>query len=356
MKLDDLRQKIDGLDEQIVDLLNQRYRVVQEVGRRKQQQSSRIYVPEREAEVFQRLCALNQGPMPNKTLRAIFREVMSGALALEHPLVVAFLGPPTTFTHQAAMAKFGSSVNYIPQKTITEVFESVARAEATYGVVPVENSTEGAVTHTLDKLADSDTQICAEINMAIHHNLLGHCAPKEMTVIYSHPQVFGQCRRWLHENVPGIPLVEVASTTEAAKRCAQEPGSGALASHLAAAEYELPILFSNIEDVVGNTTRFLVLGNQDSGPTGNDKTSLLFVVRDRVGALHESLKPFHEHKISLSMIESRPSRRRNWEYYFFVDILGHISDKTIKRAVDELADTCQFVKVLGSYPRAPEPL
>jgi len=293
--------------------------------------------------------------MPEDTLRGIYREIFSGALALEKPLAVAFLGPAATFTHQAALARFGTSVNYVPQPTIADVFEAVTRAQADYGVVPVENSTEGAVTHTLDMFADAAVKICAEINVAVHHHLMGRCRREELRVLYSHPQVFGQCRRWLHRHLPNVPLVEVASTTEATSRCAAEPYAGALASALAAQRYGLKILAENTEDFSDNITRFLVLGREPAKASGDDKTSLLFVVRDRVGALYDSLRPLSAHRINMTFIESRPSRRKSWEYYFFVDFLGHMSDRYVRPALAELSENCQFVKILGSYPRAAEP-
>jgi chorismate mutase/prephenate dehydratase len=354
MTLQELRDQIDGIDDQLIELLNQRYEVVQEVGRFKQGNSLSVYVPEREAALLKRLCARNRGPMTDKTLRAVYGEIMSGSRALEQSPRIAFLGPASTFTHQAAQKRFGSSVEYAPCQTIAEVFEAVSRDRAGYGVVPVENSTEGAVTHTLDMLADSNVKICAEIHMPIHHNLLCRCPMEDLQVIYSHPQVFAQCRHWLRKHLPSVSLVEVTSTTEAASRSTREPFAGALASALAAQQYDLPIAQDNIEDFAENTTRFLVLAKQDVQPTGDDKTSLVFVIRDRVGALYDSLQPLHQHKINLTMIESRPSRRKNWEYYFFVDLLGHISDPQIKEGVDELAKHCQYVKVLGSYPRAPQ--
>jgi len=336
--------------------LNERYRAAKEIGAWKREHAREAYAPERESVLLRRLCGLNPGPLPNEALRAIYREIMSGALALEQPIGVAFLGPAFTFTHQAALAKFGSSVNYLPQPTVTDVFDAVARGQVSYGVVPVENSTEGAVTHTLDMFGDTTLKICAEINMIIHHHLMCRCALGELQVLYSHPQVFGQCRRWLHRHLPDVPLVEVSSTTQAVARCAEETNAGAIGSSLAAEHYNLPIREANVEDLSGNTTRFLVLGNQEPQATGDDRTSLLFVVRDRVGALYDSLQPFGKYNINLTFIESRPSRRKSWEYYFFVDFAGHVSDPPVHQALDELANHCQLVKVLGSYPRAAEPV
>lgn len=356
MALEDLRTRIDGIDEAIVRLLNERYSLVKQIGEWKRQTAGAAYVPERESQLLKRLCALNEGPMQDDTLRAIYREIMSGALALEQPVKVAFLGPVATFTHQAALGKFGNSVKYMPQQTVADIFEAVERDSVSYGVVPVENSTEGAVTHTLDMFTDTNLVICAEIYMLIHHNLLCRCGMDELTVLYSHPQVFGQCRKWLRQNLPQVPCVEVSSTTQAAARCAEEPTAGALASALAAEHYRLPIRAENIEDFSENITRFLVLGKQQPEATGDDKTSLQFVIRDRVGALHDSLLPFGKHDVNLTFIESRPSRRKNWEYFFFVDFAGHLSDAPVREALEELREHCQFVKIMGSYPRAGAPV
>ncbi|MBU0617278.1 MAG: prephenate dehydratase, partial [Planctomycetes bacterium] len=311
--------------------------------------------PEYESRLLARLCALNKGPVRNETLRAVFREIVSGAMVVEAPLIVAFLGPATTFTHQAAKIRFGGSAQYVPQPSITDVFEAVDRSQANFGVVPVENSTEGAVTHTLDMFVDSNVKVCAEINMAIHHNLLSRCRTKEeIKVIYSHPQVFGQCRHWLQRHLPTVPLVEVSSTTEAASRCANEPAAAALASAFAADRYKLDVLAQNTEDFSDNLTRFLVLSRQESKPTGDDKTSMFFVLRDRVGALYETLRPFYVHKINLTFIESRPSRRKRWEYYFFVDAEGHADDPPLGRALAASRQFCLHLTVLGSFPRAAE--
>lgn len=353
MGLEAYRKKIDTIDAQLVALLNERFELVQQIGALKRRLTLQAFDPQRESKLLKRLCELNQGPMKPETLRAVYREILSGSLALEQSMGVAFFGTIGTFTHQAAMAKFGSSVRYFPQATIADVFDAVTRGTVTYGVVPVENSTEGAVTHTLDTFADTSVKICAEINMVIHHNLLSRAPRQQLKVIYSHPQVFGQCRRWLQRNLPDVPQVEVASTAEAAARCAAEPAAGALASQVAAEQHNLLTLEENIEDCTENITRFLVLGNQDPKPSGDDKTSMLFVVRDRVGALYDSLKPFSSCRINLTFIESRPSRRRNWEYCFFVDFLGHVSDPNVLSALNELEEHCQFVKILGSYPKAP---
>ncbi len=341
------------LDQQILQLLNRRYAAAKKLLQEKDPSHSKLVSQEYATQLLKALTVQNPGPLPNDTLRAIFREIFSGVYALDKPVTVGFLGPETTFTHQAAMTKFGHGALYLPQQTIGDVFDVVERGQALYGVVPVENSTEGSVTHTLDMFTDSTLKISAEINMPIHHNLLSRCTNKnEIKVIYSHPQVFGQCRRWLHMNMPDVHLQEVTSTTEAAARCLREDNAGALAGSLAAERYKLLVLEENVEDYAGNLTRFLVLGSETPERTGDDKTSILFVVRDRVGALYDSLRPLSAHKVNLTFIESRPSRRKNWEYYFFVDFLGHITDSEIQQALEELAEHCQFVRILGSYPRA----
>ncbi|OGV63761.1 MAG: prephenate dehydratase [Lentisphaerae bacterium RIFOXYB12_FULL_65_16] len=353
MDAGEIQSKINAADDQILALLNERTALIKRLGKCRKDESGDLLDPEYESRLLARLSALNKGPVRNETLRAVFREIISGAMVVDAPLIVAFLGPATTFTHQAARTRFGGSAQYVPQPSITDVFEAVDHDQANYGVVPVENSTEGAVTHTLDMFVDSNVKVCAEINMAIHHNLLSHCRTKEeIKVIYSHPQVFGQCRHWLQRHLPTIPLVEVSSTTEAASRCANEPAAAALASALAADRYNLDVLAQNTEDFSDNLTRFLVLSRQDGKPTGDDKTSMFFVLRDRVGALYESLRPFYAHKINLTFIESRPSRRKRWEYYFFVDFLGHVSEKRVQEVLAELGEHCQFVKIVGSYPRA----
>jgi len=355
-QIDGLRQRIDELDERLLALLNQRYEIVRQIAELKRRSGDHAFRPEREEALLRRLLDRNEGPAPERTVRAVWREILSGARALEEPMRIAFLGPTATFTHEAAINRFGGSAEYLPQPTIADVFEAVERGQVAYGVVPVENSTEGSVTYTLDMLVDTAVHICAEIYMHIHHNLLARCAPSDIQVIYSHPQVFGQCRRWLHRNLPEVSQVEVSSTAEACARAAEEPGSAAIAGELAAVEYGLPVREARIEDFSDNITRFLVLGRQQPEPTGDDKTSMMFVIRDRVGALYDSLCPFREHGINLTFIESRPSRRKRWEYYFFVDFAGHVAEPRVRQALEELSEYCQFVKILGSYPRAPEPV
>ena len=342
---------LDPLDRQLVDLLRQRRAVVRRLVETPPRQSHET--DQAEERRIRDLVEESADEVPEALLQAVFREVLSDQRALLRPVQVAFFGNPATFTHQAALQQFGRSAEYIPRKTIGDVFDAVTRGEATHGVVPVENSTEGAVTHTLDMFVDATVRISAEINMRIHHNLLCRCETAAIERIYSHPQVFGQCRRWLRDNLPGIPLVEVSSTTEAVHRCGEEQAAAALASELAAEEYDVPLRARQIEDFQDNTTRFLVLSSEETdGSPNDDKISLMFVVRDRPGALYDCLQPLHQHAVNMTMIESRPSKRRSWEYYFFVDLIGNVKDPKLRKALDGLGAQCEFVKILGNYPRA----
>jgi chorismate mutase/prephenate dehydratase len=355
MELEKLRKQIDEIDADIVSLLNRRYSCVQKIGQWKKSQSHAIYVPEREKRLLTRLEKLNKGPMSMKTLRAVYREIMSGAIALEHPVNIAYFGAPATFTHMAAMAKFGHSVNYTPRNDIADIFADVDAERFDYGCVPIENSTEGAVNHTLDMFmnAPSDVKICAEINMRIHLNLLSKAKDiSAVKKVYSHPQPLAQCKCWLRETLPHTEQIEVGNTSMASELATKEKSAAAIGTRLASEIYGLNITAENIEDSSDNTTRFFVIGKQDPAATGEDKTSVCFAVKDRVGALYECLLPFKDEKITLTMIESRPSKQKNWEYYFFVDLLGHITDASVARAVGKLDSMCKFLRVLGSYPRS----
>ena len=350
MPLDEIRKKIDALDSELLRLLNERADLVHEVGEIKKKDGLEIYAPEREEQLLQSLIAKSEGRLPEKSIRAIYREIMSAALALEENLKIAYLGPEGTWTHQAAINKFGHSVAYSPQPSFTEVFDQVARRVADYGVVPIENSTEGAVNHTLDLFADSPLKICAQILLPIDNALMANCPRDEINKLYSHPQVFGQCRSWIQKNFPHAETIEVSSTTRAAEIARDEAGAAALGGQLAAELYGLEILEPSINDRTTNTTRFLVLSHNTCPATGNDRTSIMFSVRDRPGSLFNALKPFNEFEINMSKIESRPSKRRDWEYFFFVDVLGHCGDEKLVTALDELGEHCSFVKILGSYP------
>lgn len=350
MNLDDLRNEIDRCDREIIKLLNERTDVVLEIGRLKKDNGTEIYAPAREKEVLDKVKSLNDGPLKNESIEAIYREIMSASLTLEHPIKIAYLGPPATFTHQAAREKFGASVQYIEAETIKDVFKVVEQGNTDYGVVPIENSTEGAVTHTLDEFTQTSVKMCAEIYLNISHNLLALDEETNIEKIYSNPQVFGQCRNWLHENMASVDLIPVSSTAKAAEMAGKDPKSAALASHLAAELYGLNTLRTDVQDSGVNETRFLVIGKEYGGPTGNDKTSLLFTVRHRAGTLYGALNAFSENNINMSKIESRPSKTHAWEYMFFVDIEGHIQDERVAPAIEELREHCSSLTILGSYP------
>lgn len=349
-KLEQLRSKIDEIDTKLVALLNERTKHVLEIGKLKHAHGGEIYAPDREDAVLKRVAAKNKGPLTEDQVRAIYREVMSSALALEKPLTVAYFGPAGTFTHMAALQKFGASLRYEAMPRVSDVFNEVTRARADYGVVPIENSTEGAVTHTYDMFVDSDLKICAQIVSPIRHNLLANGPREQIKKLYSHPQVFAQARQWITVNMPHAELIEVSSTARAAEIARTEAHAGALATSLAAEMYGLTILDEDIQDLSANATRFLVIGRKYPGPTGNDKTSLMFAVQDKVGALHDCIASFKKFKINMTKIESRPSRKKAWEYFFFVDVLGHCDDARVKKALAELAKHTMFVKILGSYP------
>ncbi len=350
MNIPEHRQAIDKYDTQIVKLINERTRHVLAIGEIKVKAGDEIYAPHRERTVLQRICRRNQGPIANDSLRAIYREIMSGALALEKSLTVAYLGPEATFTHQAAIQRFGSSLRYSPQKTIADVFIEVSKNRADYGVVPVENSTEGAVTHTLDMFVDSDLKIVAQIVLPVQHCLLSKCRRSQIKKLFAHPQSLGQCREWVQANLPRVEIIETSSNARSAELAAAQKNSAAIAGVLAAETYRVPVLDFDIQDNVANATRFLVLGRQCSPPTGKDRTSLMFSLTDRVGALYSALAPFRRFRINMTKIESRPSKRKAWEYFFFVDCDGHMEDRKLTKAISLLGEHCSYVKVLGSFP------
>lgn len=352
MNLDGLRKQIDTLDEDIIRLLNERIEVVLSIGAEKKKAGSEIYVPSRERMVFDKIKKLNVGPLPEESAHAIYREIMSAALALETNMKIAYLGPEATFTHQAARNKFGVSVDYVPTNTISKVFDCVQNRAAEYGVVPVENSTEGAVTHTFDQFATTPLKICAEIYLPISLTLLATQPKEQVGLIFSKQEVFGQCRSWLNANLPKAKLSPVESTTKAVQLALETPGSAAIASVMASDMYGIDVLAENIQDMQGNTTRFLVIGSSYGPATGNDKTSIVFGVKHKVGALYDALSVFKTDHINMTKIESRPSRNKAWEYYFFVDIDGHAEDPVIARALRELQEHCSLLTVLGSYPKA----
>lgn len=351
-KLDELRNKIDAIDDKIVELLNSRASVVLEVGKVKAENKQQFHVPNRERQIYERMQSFNKGPFPNDALIPVYREIISACLSLESPMKVAFLGPKATFSHLATMQHFGLSAELVPMKSIPAVFEEVEKGKALYGVVPVENSTEGVVSHTLDMFVDSALYINAEILLEVHHDLLSRTGRVEdVKKVYSHQQPLGQCRKWLEENLPGVPLVDVASTATAAQIASDDYSAAAIASELAASMYDLKIVRSRIEDQMNNFTRFLVISKQMASNSGFDKTSILFSVKDEPGILCRMLEPFAKRGINLTKIESRPYKQKAWEYIFFLDLLGHIEEPTVSDAVRELKDCCQFLKILGSYPK-----
>lgn len=351
--IEELRTAIDGIDDRILGLLNDRAKVVLEVGRLKSGSNLQFHVPGRERQIYERLSRANGGPFPNDALRSIYREIISACLALESPMKVAFLGPKATFSHLATMQQFGLSAELVPLKSIPAVFEEVEKGKALYGVVPVENSTEGVVSHTLDMFVESGLKITAEILLEVHHDLLSRTGRLEdIKKVYSHPQPLAQCRQWLDDNLPGVPVVDVASTATAAQIVSDDYTAAAIASELAGSLYDLKTARSRIEDQVNNFTRFLVIAKKGVERSGNDKTSVLFSVKDEPGILCRMLEPFAKRGINLSKIESRPFKKKAWEYIFFLDLFGHASDPEVAAALEELKECCQFIKVLGSYPRS----
>jgi len=354
-RLNDLRNEIDEIDAEIQALIERRGRQVLEIARLKAgtQGAASYYRPEREAQVLERIKRRNQGPLSAATVARLFREIMSACLALESPLRIAYLGPEGTYTQNAAVKHFGHAVETLPLTTIDEVFREVEAGNAAFGVVPVENSTEGVVNHTLDRLPESPLRICGEVDLLIQHHLLGNVASlDEVTRVLSHQQSLAQCRDWLARNLPGRELVAVSSNAEAARRASSEPGVAAIAGATAAELYGLGKLASNIEDHPGNTTRFLVIGDIDVAPSGNDKTSVVVSSRNQPGALHTLLTPLAKHNISMSRIESRPSRKALWEYVFFIDLDGHMQDPGVAKVLRAWEKDTAYLKLLGSYPKA----
>jgi chorismate mutase/prephenate dehydratase len=353
MNLDDWRSRINDLDNQILNLLNQRAEAALKIGDLKRRHDLPYYVPEREAEIVTRLSTENRGPLSGETVRAVWREILSGCRALERPLTVAYLAPPATFTHQAAIQQFGASCRFVPVRAIVDIFDEVEQARAEYGVVPVENSTEGAVNVTLDRLIDSDVVICGERYLTISQHLLSHAKDlRDIKTVISHPQGLAQCRGWLAQHMPEVSTQEISSTAAAAEQASGDVTLAAIASDLAGELYKVPVLRPRIEDNPHNATRFLVIGRKAVGPTGRDKTSILFAMRNEPGSLYRILEPLAGAGINLSKIESRPAKRRPWEYVMFVDFEGHRDTTAVTSALAELTARTLFLRVLGSYPAA----
>lgn len=356
MDLRPYREKIDSLDRQIVELLNQRLSLAAEIGKLKRSQGGQIYVAEREDAVLRKVSQLNQGPIKNEALQAIYREIMSAAIALEKPLLIAYLGPEATNSHIAAMRKFGASVDYHAMANIGDIFTAVEKGEADYAVIPIENSTEGSVRETLDNFVDSDLKVIAQIYTEITYAFISNSPLEKITKVYSKDQSLAQCRNWLARHVPHAQLIDAPSTARAVQIAKEEEGAAAVANEIAAQHYGVPVLARNIQDKADNTTRFFVLGKKPSGPVGNrrDMSSFLISLGDEAashsGALLKMLMPLGERGINLTKIESRPSKKRPWDYYFFIDVTGHFEDAEMKEALSELRRFCPLVKWLGSYP------
>lgn len=353
-KLRALRAKIDALDEKLQNLIDRRARLALDIAQVKRRSGpDDFYRPEREAEVLDRALARNRGPLSNEAVARLFREIMSACLALESRLKVAFLGPEGTFTQEAALKHFGHFVETAPFGAIDEVFREVESGNVRFGVVPVENSTEGAINHTLDMLLNTSLKICGEVDLRIHHHLLGRRDRIQgAKAVMSHAQSFAQCREWLDANLPSLERQKTKSNATAAKAAAENPDVLAIAGDSAARLYGLKVLAANIEDRPDNTTRFLVIGNIETAPSGNDKTSLLVSGKNQPGSLSKLLAPLARNRINMTRIESRPSRQSMWEYVFFVDIDGHIRDRKLRKALAELGREAAFFKWLGSYPKA----
>jgi chorismate mutase/prephenate dehydratase len=356
-----LRKHIDQVDQSLLDLLTRRARLVKDVGSIKEKNGQSIFAPDRERALLADLKSKNPGPLSDEAVENLFLEVVHACRHLQKKLTVAYFGPEASYTHAAAIRSFGRSAELAPMRTISEVFAEVDKGRADFGVVPIENSTGGGVYHTLDMFIDSPLSICAELELPVHHYLLSRTKSGarsrtldlgRIKVLFSHYQALSQCRNWVDAHLPNAKVVESTSTSEAAQQAARIPGSAAIASHLAAEQYGLGVLAARIEDSSQNYTRFLVIGTTEPHRTGHDKTSILFSIKDRAGALFDMLLPFKKQRLNLTKIESRPTRQRAWEYIFFVDFLGHRSEPRVQKALAQLERTCVFLKILGSYPRS----
>lgn len=354
--LGQLREEIDDLDQRIIDLLNQRAKVVVQIGHAKRNGAGPVYAPDREQAVLAKVRKNNHGPLPDSCVEAVWRELMSGSFALEKPLRIGYLGPEGSFSHMAAKRKFGASVEYGGLDSISSVFDEISRGHMDLGLVPIENSAIGGIGETLDSFLDSNLQVCAEVLINIHHNLLSNSAPEEIKCIYSKPEALAQCKKWLSHQLLSARHLAAASTSEAARMASEQKGAAAVGSALAGEVYNLKIQFANIEDNPNNTTRFFVIGKQSPKPTGDDKTSLMFAIDHKAGALTGVLDVFRDYGLNLMHIDKRPSKKINWEYCFFVDLLGHKQDKNVQKAIDQASQHCHSLTILGSFPRAQEVL
>lgn len=358
--LADLRQRIDSIDRSLIGLLNARSSLVVEVGKYKQAHGIPVYAPHRESQVLRKVLQHNTGPLPGRTIEAIYRELMSGSFALEKPLSIGFLGPAGSYSHLAAVRHFGSSVSYEDLHEVAGVFTEVVRGHVDYGLVPIENSIHGGVTETLDSFmrtaGGGKLQVYAEVQLEVHHALLANCAPSQVKRIYSKPEVFSQCRSWLATQYPRAELIATASSSKAVQLISQggaaAKNAAAIGSTLAAGLYGVNILFEAIEDEAHNITRFFVIGRSEAQRTGDDKTSIMFTTLNKPGALARVLTDFHHAGVNLTHIDKRPSGRTNWAYTFFIDAQGHKTDSDMKRAIAKAKKHCRELHVLGSYPRS----
>jgi chorismate mutase / prephenate dehydratase len=351
LNTDEVRGRIDAIDAEVLQLLNERAKHALELGAAKRANGEPVYVPERERLILDGLREQNPGPLPDSAVKSIFREVISAIRALQHPVQVAFLGPRDTFSHMAALKVFGTHCEYHPVATVNDVFTEVERGRVDYGLVPVETAMGGGVSDTLDCFVTSRLKIINELMLHIKQSLLSNSPLDAITKVYSKAQVFVQCRNWLKANLPNAELVEASSTAEAARIAAETPGTAAIAGALAAETYDVGLLVSGVEDMPHNFTRFFVLGRHIAKPTGNDKTAVLCVIKDRPGALYNIITPLAESHMNLTRIESRPSQRKAWEYVFFIDLLGHADDPEVQEALDKVSKHCNELIILGSFPR-----
>ena len=350
--LSELRDRIDGLDRKLVELLNERARVVVEVGRTKQTDGTPIYAPDRESSVLSRVLDSNDGPLPDRTLEGIWRELMSGSFRLERPLRIGFLGPNGSFSHLASLRHFGSSTELVPVPAIESVVEDVVTGRADYGLVPYENSIGGSITETLDAIAELDAPVCAETLVAIDQALMANCGPDEIKAVASKPEALAQCRKFLRTNLPTVEIIETTSTSAAVQRAATAPRTAAIGCRLGGEIHGVKVLFDRIQDRAQNITRFLVIGRQEPGPTGDDRTTVQFQTDHRPGALVDVLAEFRDAGVNLAHIDKRPSRIDNWSYTFFVDLEGHRADPHVAAAIESASSHCASLHVRGSYPKA----
>lgn len=348
--LEACRERIDSIDEGIIELLNRRARVARQVGRLKAEKGAEVYDAGRHLQLLNGVARRGSGDFPREGLRIVYGEILSACLNLQAPQTIAYLGPAGTFSNIAATRAFGRSARLMPRETIPDIFRTVQREQAHFGIVPVENSTGGVIHATLDALIESDLSICAEIYIPVRHNLLCAGPRRGIRRICTHPQILSQCRGWIRENMAGVELMEVASSAEGARMASRSKSVATIGPSIAAETYGLKILEAGIEDQKDNVTRFLVIGRQSPRPTGSDRTSVMFSIKDEPGALFGLLEPFARRRINLTKIESRPTRRRAWDYMFFLDVEGHVSTTEIREAIDELGRRCTFLRVLGSYP------